>query len=269
MTDIMTVKQLPIIEERLQQMKDEIQLKVDAALALEVSEDSVKEIKKVRTGLNTDFKELEDKRKQVKNAVMEPYNRFEAIYKDCVTNLFKPADLKLSNRISEIENIKKQEKYQKVKSYFDEYAASLGIGFVDIHRLALNVTLSASEKSMKASCKEFLDRIYADINAIDAMENRNEIMAEYKMSLDFARAVSTVQDRHKRVAQEKAIHVSKTGQVEIPIEPPKEKPLSAPVVEPEPPKLYSMQFAVRGTLEQLKELKQFMEQKGLEFDGTN
>lgn len=267
MTDIMTVKQLPIIEERLQQMKDEIQLKVDAALALEVSEDSVKEIKKVRTGLNTDFKELEDKRKQVKNAVMEPYNRFEAIYKDCVTNLFKPADLKMSNRISEIENAKKQEKYQKVKAYFDEYAVSLGIDFVDIERLTLNVTLSASEKSLKASCKEFLDRVYADANAIDAMENRNEIMAEYKLSLDFARAVSTVTDRHKRIEQEKAVEVKYTEVAEV--ETPKpESPLAAPVVEQEPPKLYSMQFIVRGTLEQLKELKQFMEQKGLEFDGT-
>ena len=54
-----------------------------------MTEDTVKEIKKLRADLNKRFKELEDERKAVKAKVMAPYEAFEEVYKKYVTDIFK------------------------------------------------------------------------------------------------------------------------------------------------------------------------------------
>ena len=56
-TELIIVKQLPVIEERLQSISETIQAQTSEVLALAVTEDTVKEIKKRRTG-NKSFKAL-------------------------------------------------------------------------------------------------------------------------------------------------------------------------------------------------------------------
>ena len=63
--DLIIVKQLPIIEEKLKGLSKEIDEKVKNALALVCSDETVKEVKKVRADLNADFKELETQSKMV------------------------------------------------------------------------------------------------------------------------------------------------------------------------------------------------------------
>ena len=97
--DLIVVKQLPVIEEQLKGLSVLIDEKVESALALEVSDETVKDVKKVRAELNADFKMLETKRKEVKDKVMTPYNQFEEIYKTYVSEKFKKADIDLKTKI--------------------------------------------------------------------------------------------------------------------------------------------------------------------------
>ena len=53
--ELIVVKQLPVIEERLKELSTEIDEKVNTALALECTEDSYKDVKKVRTELGKQF----------------------------------------------------------------------------------------------------------------------------------------------------------------------------------------------------------------------
>ena len=64
--ELIIVKQLPIIEEKLKSLSLEIDEKVEYATSLVVCDDTVKEVKKVRAELNADFKDLEAQRKMVK-----------------------------------------------------------------------------------------------------------------------------------------------------------------------------------------------------------
>ena len=82
--ELIVIKQLPVIEERLRELSTEIDEKINVALALECTEDSYKDVKKARAELKKQFDELESKRKDVKNAVLTPYNNFEEIYKVCI-----------------------------------------------------------------------------------------------------------------------------------------------------------------------------------------
>ena len=78
----------------------------------------MKAVKEVRANLNKDFKELEQQRKDVKTAVLAPYEQFENIYKECVTDKFKSADKDLKDKIDAVESDLKAQKQQEIKEYF-------------------------------------------------------------------------------------------------------------------------------------------------------
>ncbi len=119
MNELIIVKQLPIIEEHLLALKQEIEEKADRAMNLVCTEDTVKEIKVVRTDLTKEFAELEDQRKFVKTKVMEPYEAFEKVYKDCVSEIYKKADKDLKTKIDEVEDGLKKEKENTVTEYYN------------------------------------------------------------------------------------------------------------------------------------------------------
>lgn len=258
--NLIVVKQLPIIEQQLQAIKAEVTAKVEKALSLVCSENAVKEVKAIRAELNKDFKEFEDRRKEVKKAVLSPYEQFESVYKDCITDVFKKADTELKSKIEGVENGLKEQKTSEVKAYFDEYLQSKGIDFVTFENANINVTLSASMKSLKEQAKAFIDRICEDLNLIDTQDHKDEILYEYKQSLNVSNSITTVVNRHKAIEEAKA-----TGKPEPIQEVISEKPLEAPK-EVEDDKIYPLQFTVYGTKAQLKMLKDFILRSGIKYE---
>lgn len=283
--DLIVVKQLPIIEERLLTIKEQIQAKTQEALSLVCTEDTVKGIKKVRTELTKSFNELEAQRKAVKSKVLSPYEQFEAIYKACVTDIYAPADAKLKARIDEVENAVKDEKRKEAAAYFDEYAASKGIDFLEFDRTGIKVQLSSTMKSLKTAASNFVDRVVEELALIDTQEHKEEVLVEYKKSLNVANAITLVTRRHEAVEAERkrieaariarqqrkvaALTVEKVVAEEAIIAPPKVNgpDQELPSVDNEPEeKMYSTTFTVRGTLEALKALKAFLEDGGYEYE---
>ncbi len=200
--EIMVVKQLPIIEQKLLELKAEIQQKVDIAVSLDCTEDNYKAIKKVRSALSKEFTELETARKGVKKKVMEPYEQFEAIYKECVTDLFKEAKQNLDSKIGAVESALLEEKENKAVEYFKEYAESLHIDFVEFENVGVTVNMSISLKKLKEACKAFLDKVNDDLALIDTQEHKDETLVEYKQSLNASRAITTVTARHRAIEEE-------------------------------------------------------------------
>ena len=289
--ELIVVKQLPIIEEQLLQIKEHIQVKVTDALSLAVTEDTVKTIKEVRAELNRDFNSLEGKRKEVKKAILTPYDQFEAIYKECVTDLFKPADEQLKAKIAEVENGLKEQRRAEVEIFFEEYAASKGVDFVTFERSGITVTLSVSKKALKDQARVFVDKLVDELALIDTQEHKAEILVEYKKSLNVAAAITSVAERMKAIEDERARVATKqkfaeeqaaaARNIDSIVEAEKTAsavaaPLAAPVVEPggdvEPaaegmgmPKVYEVLFSVTGTIEQLKTLKTFLTEGGYSY----
>ena len=271
--EIIVIKQLPKIEEHLQAIKSEVTAKVEKALSLICTEDTVKEIKAVRADLNKDFKEFEDKRKEVKKAVLSPYEQFEGVYKDCVTDIFNKADIELKNKIDSVEDELKAEKKSEVEEYFSEYATAKGIDFVTFENANINVTLSASMKSLKEQAKTFIDRICEDLNLIDTQEHKDEILYEYKQTLNVSGAITTVVNRYKAIEQAKVAEEERkameqaaaeaTAKVDNTLTPPTVEPI-APPIEEEP--ILTLKFTVRATRSKLKELKEFLEKEGFDFE---
>lgn len=274
--NIIQVKQLPIIVEQLHEVKAEVTAKVEQALSLICTEDTVKDVKKVRSELNKELKDYEERRKAVKKAIMTPYEQFETVYKDCISDTYKKADTELKGKIDNVENELKEQKKAEVKSYFDEYLTATGIDFVTFENANINVTLSASMKSLKEQAKAFIDKIVDDLNVINTQEHKDDILYEYKASLNVSAAITTVTNRYKAIEAAKAreeerkareqAEAEAAAKVESVVEsvvPPTVEPIAPPVEEE---KTYTLKFTVRGTMSRLKALKEFLNNGGYDYE---
>ena len=78
----------------------------------------------------------------------------------------------------------------------------------------INVTLSASIKSLKEQAKSFIDRITDDLALIDTQEHKAEIMVEYKKTLNCSQAITTVTSRLKAIEEQKQREIERQQRIE-------------------------------------------------------
>ena len=276
--EIIVVKQLPVIVEQLAQVKEQVIQRVELATSLVCTDETVKEVKKARAELNNEFKAWEEKRKEVKTAVMTPYEKFEAVYKDCVSDTYKKADAELKAKIEGVEKELKQKKADEVKEYFNEYLESAGIDFVTFEQAQINVTLSATMKSLKEQAKSFIDKISDDLALIDTQEHKAEIMVEYKKTLNVSAAITGVNARFKAIEDEKRRieeaeerraaeeqHIAEITSA-LPEPEPEPAPVMPPLEEQPEEKEYTLRFKVTATKDKLRELKAFLDNGGYKYE---
>lgn len=275
--DLIEVKQLPIVEEQLRKVSEEIDEKVKNATSLVCTEETVKTIKELRANLNKDFKDFETKRKEVKEKVLAPYMQFENVYKECISDKFKNADSELNQKIDSVENELKIKKEQEIKEYFEEYKMANNIDFVSYEQVKINVTLSVSMKSLKEQAKTFIDKIVDDLKLIETQEHKAEILVEYKQSLNISNAITTVSNRFKAIEEEKkkeetkVLHIEMNANHEITkqsyeqLEDVFSKPLEQPKIEGQE-EILTLNFKVKGTRTKLKQLKEFLENGGYDYE---
>lgn len=268
--DIMRVETLPKIYQQLEQMSIEIDNEVNNALSLDCTEESKQEVKKARANINKIKTELEDRRKTIKEQILQPYMQFESMYNSLIKDKLVYADDTLKARILNIETQQINEKRENIKAYFEEYLESLHITFVHWDQLNIKIGLSDSEKKLREQVKSKLDMISNDIKLIALEEYRNDILLEYKENgFDFAKAKLTVVNRMNELQklQEKIHEKEKLDEQDKAIEQKVEEEITIPVEVVEKPvdNLFTTRFEVKGTKEQLKSLKDFMIQNNLEF----
>ena len=201
---LIVVQQLPIIKEQLHSIKAQAQQSVDEALALACTEESLKVVKERRAALNRDRKDLDARRMAVKKQIMQPFEDFDAVYKECVTDVYGLADEKLKAKIADVEDGLRADKEKKVTAYFSELVKAAGVEWVSYSDVGITVTMTASLKSLKTKVKDYVDRVSADVGCINGMENAPEIMAEYKQCRTLAVAINSVSQRKERIAREEA-----------------------------------------------------------------
>ncbi len=265
MTELITLKQLPIIEEQLKELSEKIDRNVAAAMALAVTEDTVKVVKAVRTDLRKDFDQLEEERKAVKRAVLEPYNQFETVYKCLVSERYKTADTVLKKKIDAVTDGLKKQREADLKAFFDELCVANHVEWLTWSRCPVPVTLSASKKGLQDAVTSFVCKVAEDLHCIQTHEHKDEITVEYKKSLRMADAIDTVTERHAALEREReqAEEREEANRIETNTVKAVEA-LAPPVVEQErkPPDagdpVMQLAFTVTDKLSKLKALKQFL-----------
>lgn len=280
--ELVIVRQLPEIEEHLREFKANVDLRVNEAMQMVCTEETLSSVKTVRAELGKTFKGLEEQRREVKKLILAPYEAFEKVYAECVSDAFKKADAVLKGRIDDVENNLKSQKEERIRAYFNEYCEALSIDFVPFERVVPNIIRSVSDKKYKEQCAAFIDRVMDDLAMISEQEHAAEIRTEYKRTLNASQAVTTVAERHRAIEAEKVRAeqqrmeadarqqaASKVEEVlsmqdtvsETTTE--NDAPFAPPVAEPqEQEPVYEVTFTVRGTHKKIKELKSYLIERG-------
>ena len=169
---------------------------------LVATDDTIQSLKSLRADLNKELDEYEGQRKDIKNAIASPYNDFELVYKDEVSNKYKSAIDILKNKIGEFEDKVKKEKKDKIQSYFAELCLDAEIDFVKFSDTGININLSTSEKKYKEDCQAFVRKVQDDLALIKTTEFEAEIMTEYKKTLNASKAITEVNSRKEAERRE-------------------------------------------------------------------
>ena len=264
---LIVVEQLPKIKQQLQIISDEVDERIKYAMSLECTEESIKEVKNVRAELNKIKTTLEVKRKQVKSAVLQPYEEFETIYNELVKNKLLVADASLKQEIEDIESEQKRQKETELREFVEEHCKANNV-HIDFENIGLNITLSASMKSLKDQAKIFIEKVANDLKLIEMEEYSSEILYEYGKCMDYVLAKTTVLGRHKELEeiQKQQENKNQTEQQEQEIVEKVDEAIEiiAPIeVEEE---IQTYQFTVKATKTQVKQLVEYMKELGISYE---
>lgn len=198
--------QVPIIQHKLIEVGANVTKRIEELNLsnLVATDETIKSLKELRAELNKEFTEFENQRKELKQAIANPYQEFENIYKLEISEKYTNAGEILKNKIGEFENRVKLEKKANIEAYFTELCQAENIDFLKFSHTGIEINLSTSEKKYKDECQAFVARIQDDIILIQGQEYAAEIMAEYKSSgFNASKAITTIQARKEAEKQEK------------------------------------------------------------------
>ena len=298
--ELITLKQAPIIVyEKIKAVGQQIEAKI-SELNLDnqlVTEDTLKSAKNTRTTLRKELDDFETQRKYIKEQVNAPYEAFEKAYKEHIKVHYDKADSTLKSKIDEVQNRLLDDKRGRIKDYFTEFCAAQGIDFLIFERLPLNITLSASDKSLKEQVTNFVGEVSKSLELIESLsdpdEFKAEMLTEYKQTLDVTRAIQNAQYRKqqreaelarieaRRVAAEQArlaaeARAKETAPLQAPAQVINEAQPTAPV-QPEPAQevtqvaqedeneIVQSAFTVIGTRAQLRALRAFLDNNNIQY----
>ena len=231
-------------------------------------------MKNIRAEMNREFADAETQRKAIKSAIMEKYDSFESVYRECIADPYKRADADLKAKIDATESEIKSRCEEMLLGYFRELCAVNEIDFLSFGQTGVKVDMASARaktpKKLMEQIKLKVDGVAQDMKTIGTMgENAPEIMVEYKNNLDLSLAISVVNERHRRAEEEReavkrhtVTPAARAAGVTV---------AAAPQVVPKRVEQAAVEhltvsFRVTDTRERLRLLKQFLVSNGYQYE---
>lgn len=167
---------------------------------VEVTEENVKEAKKLMASMNNRVKDLDNVRRDVKRAMLEPYNNFEEQVKT-IKQIIDEAVTHVKKQERELTEKERDEKRDAIAQLFDKriqhYDFEKILGFADFikpHHLNKSYSMNKVEEELV----EWLEKTKRDIETISRLENKEDIIIEYQNTQDLSMAFEIVDKRNER-----------------------------------------------------------------------
>lgn len=262
---------LPPVKWNYEELKGQLVAALESYKGRIYTEETISEAKKDRANLNKLAAAIDTRRKEMKARYLAPYQEFEAQAME-LTGLVKQQAAEIDAQVKAFDEARRAEKQEHIRTM---YAAVMGdlAALVPYERLHnpkwLNVTTSMN--AIEAEIIEKAENIRAAMASIDALGLADDMAARVKRiyleRLDLAAALAE-KDRIEWERQALAAYEETTkGEPEKPAEQqtvaqppePAEKPTTAV------PAMYTVDFRVWATAEQLAALKTFLVDNGVKY----
>ena len=212
------VKEIAIPEKILfnyEELKQEIQEKVQQYTNLVYTGEQIKEAKVDRSNLNKLKKALNDERIRLEREYLTPFNDFKAKINEIIKIIDGPVKL-IDKQIKEVEELEKQEKRKKIEEYWNSKEKPFEIPFDNVlDPRWLNKSISMA--SVTGAIDVFLESTEKDLATLSNLpEFGFEATEVYKSTLDINRALNEGKrlaeiQRRKAEEERKAAEAKKTA----------------------------------------------------------
>lgn len=195
---------------RIQWNKEELEAAVRAKIAgyenVVYTEENIKAAKNDRAELNKLIKAIEERRKQVKNIINEPYAVFEAELKEITALINEPVAL-IDQQVKAFEEKQKEEKKAAIKATYDENIGDLA-EVLPFEKIFDSRYLNQTYKLATAQ-KEIVDKIdtvKTDLETIDSLDSKYKLNAKdvYIKTLDLSKALADLEEKLEADKRRKA-----------------------------------------------------------------
>lgn len=156
------------------------------------TDENIQQAKADRVELNKLTKAIEERRKMVKNIIMEPYMTFEGEIKEVLEIIKKPVGM-IDVAIKDYENQQKEEKKQKIVAIYEEVIGDL-VAFLPFEKVFDSRYLNATYALSKAQgeVREKVERARRDLDTIDSLDSKYKLNAKdvYIKTMDLSQALA-------------------------------------------------------------------------------
>ncbi|MCD7740519.1 MAG: DUF1351 domain-containing protein [Candidatus Gastranaerophilales bacterium] len=285
------------IEFNFEELKSELERRLEKYNNLVYSEESIKDAKDDRAGLNKFKEAIETRRKEIKNLCLKPYNDFEKKVKE-LTNLIDSPISAIDAQIRNFENQRIESKKSEIIDFYKSVIENYS-DIIPLEKIFNSKWLNATYK-INAIQKEIVETIGAikgNLKIISDFKLENDLELQvknkYLETLDFSLAMAektrleNLKTSLKKVEVEKIdetqivmpLNSSERGEIENETEKINEE--FFPTVstdtegkEEEPLEIiqsgeitYTRKFWVKGSAKQLRNLGQYLKENNIEYGG--
>lgn len=164
---------------------------------IDVTEENIKDAKKVLANANKAVKEIEDRRISVKKSMLEPYDIFESKVKEIVS-IVKEADTHVRSKVRELEERERQEKQAEIEEEWNKRTGTWeykGFYTFDDFLDPRHLNKTATMKSIVADIESYIASKTEDLDFLRTSFT-DEHLTEYLQSGDDIKVViKKIEDR--------------------------------------------------------------------------
>lgn len=275
MTDLSVIPQQ--IDFNFEQLKKEVSAKMDFYSSFVVSADDISGARSTRADLNKLKTAIENKRKDVKKRINEPYTAFEKQVKE-ITSIIQSAIDNIDVQISDFENKISFMKYKNLKAAYDDFVKDIKDFIIPFEKVLPpkweNKTLSEN-KLIEEMKKKITDcRNDLRIISVSCVPYVTECQSVYIDTMNISEALAK-KNQLERLKKEIAVNSTRTppealeagGAANYPnVESTPQNADMGHSKASEKQETYSAKFKVSGTFQMLTDLNKFLKDGGYKYE---
>lgn len=255
--------ELPAEISNLEELRQWLIPKLEFYKSLVVTEDGIKSAKAEKASLNKLKKVIDDKRKDIKKAYLEPYQIIEEECRKLIEMIDEPIKA-IDSQIKAFDDMELQAKQSKLENHFNAENTLDFIAFDDVvnpkwrnrTEKTENLKSDMSEKIFKIKSDfDYLKNMYLDSGLWTAILRKFQETKSRELTISYAVELER---------SERRLNTHKTSSGEIDIITPETN--QTPVKSDSDRRMISGMFKVTCTKSQLIALRNFMKEKSIEFE---
>lgn len=199
MSDLIAVQvkgNVGTIEDNLDAVEFSIREKTQEYLSVVLTEDTVKDGKKLLADIRKEKKTLDDERKAIKSRWMAPYDSFEKRAKQIIALYDEPVRA-ISSQIEEFEEQRRKEKRTLIKAVYDSVKGNLA-DYLPLNLIYIQKWENATctENKIREDMQMVFDQMRLSVSTIKTMhpEFEEDALQVLKETGDLRMAVSRIND---------------------------------------------------------------------------